>query len=1057
MRSNSNVDFIAYNRPASPKTPPDIMVAFPSPTQSARSLSVSRPPPSIHESSLHWSRLTPWGQFLDLVEILRQSASRNFIYLPQTSTSATSKALVYPGKDVLGDNPELVELISRQPESSLEQFFNDISEALFLNLDQDRQQISKKQISGNAFLPPSSECGSEIDVMAVLDLPQRSSQLEFLKLAVALISNNLQSEGVISALVDLCQDARNLALLQRLLDQDLPSIKAVVEKLLCPAAYHGNLELISLLVENGLDVDSKGPDANSFDSQPPLKFAIDTSREGSRKAVVKYLLNHGADPNQETRLFFSGGLYTFSMLDFAVFQGDRTIVEELLNLRPEFDHHPLVISPETFCHATKHERPCVLDFLVKRAWPLRIPSDMDPSEQCRIIEMAAFHGNLEVIKYLLRLGFDINVFDTNGYGSALVAAVFQGHTDVVHYLLSISAGANGIGLAKGHPCIRDSQSYYGFTALQASLMRNETEIARKLILSGADPNYYGGNIYCTVAPVKFASLFCDVATVEFLLQHGADPNAPDIPRSSNIRRPRLIWRDEELSDKMGDLGVRTALQIAFERGSAESVAIARILIQNRANLPPLNNTEVWDPLLSAFVGGEREIVDLVLQRGDSIPDAQKYLQACLESKKINLARGLIDDQIFHLGRDTCSPGVICAAIFLQEDPSFAHLLLSGTIEALGTLPIDYGSAALTAAACVRSVDLIQMLLTAGARPCVPCEEIGSVLQDIPLLYAVNSFDAIFGCEAACSVFEDIRRSTPCVQDAKTSINLLIDACTSSNHQSFGRYYCHHALEVAFLKASCGSWEYQEQLTQSVLKSLVISGVDVNYHSDRFTSCSALQLCTNENNYDHAAEYLLEVGADANCEARMAVEELYSTPSIFGPIPADLSIIPYHTPLQSVSQRNDVPLLKLLIKHGAEVNAEPAYRGGATALQYAAITGNFEVLNILLKAGANINAPRSQHQGRTAIEGAAEYGRLDMVCYLLEAGADVRGRENGQYRRSVYRAWKFHHRTLAKVIQEFKKKRFGSGDICSIEEIVSSMTTIELEYEEFGSSIVGVTP
>ena len=1053
MRGTSNMYFIAHYRSVSPKTPPGITIAFLSPTQSPRSFSVSRPPPSIHESFLHCSRLTPWGQFLDFVEMLRQSASGNLLHIPQTPMSATSKALIHPADDVIGDNSELVEQILREPKGGLQMFVNSITEFLFFKFDHDEQQISLNKITSNAFLPPSSERGSTIDIMAVLDLTQRSSQLEFLKLAVSLISNNLQSPGIISAMVDLCQDARNLALLQQLLDQGLPSINAVAEKLLSSAAHHGNLDLVSLLVENGLDADSKGPNAvYHYERKSPLESAIYTSREGSRKAIVKYLLDHGADLTQKTSGYYPSILQFSSLLDFAVFQGDGTIVEELLNPRLESNHPPPVISLETICHATKHERPYVLDLLVQRAWPLQIPLNIDRYKQCRIIEMAAFHGNLEVIKYLLHRGFDINSSYTDGYGSALVAAVFQGHTDVVHYLLSRSAGVNGIGLARGYTSIPYSQSYYGFTALQASLMRNHTEIARKLILSGADPKYYGGSIYCTVAPIKLASQFCDVATVQLLLQNGADPNAPDIHRNYNLRRSQFKndpYHITLLRLKLRDLETRTALQIAFERGgNEESVAIAQILIQSGANLPPLTNTEVWDPLLSALAGGERQIVDLVLQREDSIPDAQKYLQACLESGHSNLARGLIDDQVFHLGRDTCSLGVICAAILRErtlDDTSFTHFLLSGTIKALGYLPMDFGSAALAAAAHIKAVDLIQTLLTAGARPCVQCKEIGSVLQRRPLLDAMNAFDAFFLNPYWYDCYKPFR-------DVNTSINLLIDACGSSNHQSFGQYYCHHALEVAFLKAVRKSSDYQHEFLQPVLESLVVLGIDVNYCSDRFTSCSALQLCMNNGGYENMPAYLLGKGADPNCKARMVEDDLLYMPSISGESLFSGDIQAYHTPLEVASRDNDVPLLKLLIQYGAEVNAKPAYSSGATALQYAAITGNFEVLNTLLKEGANINAPRSEYKGRTAIEGAAEYGHLDMVCYLLEAGADVRGRENEQYRRSVYRAWNNHHRTLAKVIQEFKTKRFGSGDICDIEEIVSSMTERELEGEEMESEI-----
>lgn len=218
-------------------------------------------------------------------------------------------------------------------------------------------------------------------------------------------------------------------------------------------------------------------------------------------------------------------------------------------------------------------------------------------------------------------------------------------------------------------------------------------------------------------------------------------------------------------------------------------------------------------------------------------------------------------------------------------------------------------------------------------------------------------------------------------------------------------------------------------TFSLIQSFVNAGVDVNCRSQNFASCSALQLAMR---YPHEggksgeiAECLVGAGANVNCEA------VYS-----GKV--------YHTPLQYAAKANSVHLVKLFIEHGANVNAEPFLSLWATALQFAAMNGNFEILNILLEAGADINASRSKHEGRTAVEGAADQGRLDMVRYLLEAGANVKGKENGQYRRSVYRAWVKGHGALARMIQDYKIKTYGAEDVCSIEEIVSSMTILELE-------------
>ena len=70
--------------------------------------------------------------------------------------------------------------------------------------------------------------------------------------------------------------------------------------------------------------------------------------------------------------------------------------------------------------------------------------------------------------------------------------------------------------------------------------------------------------------------------------------------------------------------------------------------------------------------------------------------------------------------------------------------------------------------------------------------------------------------------------------------------------------------------------------------------------------------------------------------------------------------------------------------GADVNAPPAVRGGATALQLAAIGGYIGIVVVLLDNGANVFASAARMNGRTAREGAPEHGRIDMIKVLFNA-------------------------------------------------------------------------
>ncbi|GKT56389.1 ankyrin repeat protein [Colletotrichum tofieldiae] len=80
------------------------------------------------------------------------------------------------------------------------------------------------------------------------------------------------------------------------------------------------------------------------------------------------------------------------------------------------------------------------------------------------------------------------------------------------------------------------------------------------------------------------------------------------------------------------------------------------------------------------------------------------------------------------------------------------------------------------------------------------------------------------------------------------------------------------------------------------------------------------------------------------------------------------------------------MVELLLSLGANVNAPPAKKGGVTALQGAAISGDTIIAKKLLERGADVNARPAIEEGRTAIEGAAEHGRFDMVRFLVSVGA-----------------------------------------------------------------------
>ncbi|KAF2811278.1 ankyrin [Mytilinidion resinicola] len=79
--------------------------------------------------------------------------------------------------------------------------------------------------------------------------------------------------------------------------------------------------------------------------------------------------------------------------------------------------------------------------------------------------------------------------------------------------------------------------------------------------------------------------------------------------------------------------------------------------------------------------------------------------------------------------------------------------------------------------------------------------------------------------------------------------------------------------------------------------------------------------------------------------------------------------------------------KMLIKHGAEVNATPGDGYALTALQAACKIGNEELVDILLEYDADIHATPASF-GETALTAASRGGHRMIVDRLLKLGADV---------------------------------------------------------------------
>ncbi len=124
-------------------------------------------------------------------------------------------------------------------------------------------------------------------------------------------------------------------------------------------------------------------------------------------------------------------------------------------------------------------------------------------------------------------------------------------------------------------------------------------------------------------------------------------------------------------------------------------------------------------------------------------------------------------------------------------------------------------------------------------------------------------------------------------------------------------------------------------------------------------------------------------------------------------------------LMLAALRGHVGLLRLMIRHGAEVN-----KPGWTPLHYAATHADrvsTEMVELLLEESAYIDAESPNRT--TPLMMAARYGHPDTVALLLQAGADP-GLRNEQGLTALDFAWQAERKEAAALIQ--RALRASSG-------------------------------
>ena len=178
----------------------------------------------------------------------------------------------------------------------------------------------------------------------------------------------------------------------------------------------------------------------------------------------------------------------------------------------------------------------IAEFLIKNGADIYLCTSEDWNS---LIEFAAVYGRLDIIKYLLENGYDKETFLKD---NSLIFAASNDFTEIIKYLIEkgkdIDQPFDNI---KGYTALREAAQVNSVesVALLCSLGANVNaegldtplyiaategnfEIVKLLVDNGANVNY--SNKFGTT-PYKIATFFDQNEIADYLLKHGANPNA----------------------------------------------------------------------------------------------------------------------------------------------------------------------------------------------------------------------------------------------------------------------------------------------------------------------------------------------------------------------------------------------------------------------------------------------------------------------------------------------------------------------------------------------------
>jgi ankyrin repeat protein len=425
---------------------------------------------------------------------------------------------------------------------------------------------------------------------------------------------------------------------------------------------------------------------------------------------------------------------------------------------------------------------------------------------------------------------------------------------------------------------------------------------------------------------------------------------------------------------------QTPLQIAARNGNME---IAKLLIDRGAKVNGFNRSGL-SALQNAAMGGNSKLVGMLLGKGADI-NAQTTVYGC------------------PLERAICYRAISVAEMLLERGAD-----INGQTGSCANTPLQ-------SAAMVDDHDMVLRLLDLGADANAPApkwnehdlerfwEYHGSRPSKTVLQWAAKNGNLNI-CQVLMDAGADPNAAPGTSYHDKDGATALVAALTSGNDQVV-ELLLKHGADVNDERAVCaletatglGATEmvqlilcWNPRLGNSIIRAverqdrmlvstLLKAGADINAVDQN--GRSALSVATDKNDIS-LVRYLLKEGANPNPNPNPKS----SGSSAQGEAYVDV-------PLVAAARLGNLDMIDILLLAGADCNQQGkshirSQLANLNALQTAALKGNNNIVRHLLEAGAELNWPAEREYGLTAMQAAVQSGNLELIHFMIQQGADL---------------------------------------------------------------------